>query len=82
MNISDRARELVWHAERDLAPVFSRTDAIEMVTQTRVLEAFWEARVSTRHTAQPKAGSSNRALPGAVTAAGHGPASAVKRAAS
>lgn len=49
MNVSDRAREIVWQAERDLAPVFSRIDAIEMVTQTRVLEAFWEARVSTRH---------------------------------
>lgn len=49
MNVSDRARELVWQAERDLTPVFSRVDAIEMVTQTRVLEAFWQARVSTRH---------------------------------
>ena len=49
MNISNRAREIVWQAEHDLAPVFSRADAVEMVTQTRVLEAFWAARVSTRH---------------------------------
>lgn len=49
MNISDQARELVWRAERDLQQVFSRADAVEMVTQTRVLEAFWQERVSARH---------------------------------
>lgn len=49
MNSSDRARELVWAAERNLQPAFSRVDAVEMVTQTRVLEAFWQARVSARH---------------------------------
>ncbi len=49
MKISDRARELVWTAEHDLTDVFSRTAATEMLTQTRVLEAFWKERVSTRH---------------------------------
>lgn len=46
---SDRARELVWSAERYLADVFRRVDAIEMVNQQRVLEAFWQERVSARH---------------------------------
>ncbi len=47
--ISERARELVWQAERDLEPVFRRADAIEMVAQQRVLAAFWAERVSARH---------------------------------
>ena len=46
---SDRARELVWSAERYLADVFRRVDAVEMVNQQRVLEAFWQERVSARH---------------------------------
>lgn len=49
MTISDRARELVWSAEQSLERVFQRADAIEMVNQQRVLEAFWQERVSTRH---------------------------------
>ena len=46
---TDRARELVWSAERYLSDVFRRADAVEMVNQQRVLEAFWQERVSTRH---------------------------------
>ena len=49
MTISDQARELVWSAEQSLSGVFQRVDAIEMVNQQRVLEAFWQERVSTRH---------------------------------
>jgi len=49
MTISDRARELVWSAERSLETVFQRADAIEMANQQRVLEAFWQERVSARH---------------------------------
>ena len=49
MEISDRARELVWSAEQYCNDVFRRVDAIEMVNQQRVLEAFWSERVSTRH---------------------------------
>lgn len=49
MTISDRARELVWNAERSLESVFQRADAIEMANQQRVLEAFWQERVSARH---------------------------------
>ena len=49
MTISDRARELVWSAERSLESVFQRVDAIEMANQQRVLEAFWQERVSARH---------------------------------
>ena len=47
--ISERARELVWQAERDLELVFRRADAIEMAAQQRVLAAFWAERVSARH---------------------------------
>lgn len=47
--ISDRARELVWSAEQSLEAPFRRADAIEMVNQQRVLEAFWKERVSARH---------------------------------
>lgn len=46
---TDRARELVWSAERYLTDVFRRVDAVEMVNQQRVLEAFWQERVSARH---------------------------------
>lgn len=49
IEISDRARELVWSAESALTGVFQRTDAIEMANQQRVLEAFWAERVSARH---------------------------------
>ena len=49
MTFSDRARELVWSAERSLEQVFQRVDAIEMVNQQRVLDAFWAERVSARH---------------------------------
>ncbi len=49
MTISDRARELVWSAERSLESMFQRADAIEMTNQQRVLEAFWQERVSARH---------------------------------
>jgi len=49
IEISDRARELVWSAEHFLESEFRRTDAVEMVNQQRVLEAFWQERVSARH---------------------------------
>jgi len=49
IEISDRARELVWGAEHFLEDVFRRADAVEMVNQQRVLEAFWQERVSARH---------------------------------
>ena len=49
IEISDRARELVWNAEQYLEGVFRRVDAVEMANQQRVLEAFWSERVSTRH---------------------------------
>jgi cystathionine beta-lyase family protein involved in aluminum resistance len=49
IEISDRARELVWSAESTLTGVFQRTDANEMANQQRVLEAFWAERVSARH---------------------------------
>ena len=49
MTITDRARELVWSAEQSLERVFQRADAIEMANQQRVLEAFWQERVSARH---------------------------------
>lgn len=49
MEISDRARELVWRAERTLEPAFRRADAVEMANQQRVLEAFWEERVGAQH---------------------------------
>lgn len=47
--ISDRARELVWSAERGLGEPFMRAESIEMITMQRVLEAFQQERVSTRH---------------------------------
>lgn len=49
IEMSDRARELVWSAERTLQEQFHRVDAVEMVNQQRVMEAFWEERVSARH---------------------------------
>lgn len=49
IEITDRARELVWSAEQTLESVFHRVDAVEMVNQQRVLEAFWNERVSARH---------------------------------
>jgi cystathionine beta-lyase family protein involved in aluminum resistance len=49
IEMSDRARELVWSAERTLQEMFRRVDAVEMVNQQRVLEAFWQERVSARH---------------------------------
>ena len=49
LEISDRARDIVWKAERALTEQFSRIDAVEMVTQMRVLDAFREERVSARH---------------------------------
>lgn len=49
IQISDRARELVWSAERDLQEPFMRADSVEMINSQRVLEAFFEERVSARH---------------------------------
>lgn len=49
IEISDRARELVWSAERYCEDIFHRIDAVEMANQQRVLEAFWKERVSARH---------------------------------
>ena len=47
--ILDEARELIWTSEQTLKDVFTRADAIETVTQQRVLEAFQEEYVSARH---------------------------------
>ena len=49
MEITDRARELIWEAERGLSDVFRRIDAVEAVVQMRVLEAFQRHRVAGRH---------------------------------
>lgn len=49
MTISDHARELVWRVEGELESAFRRIDAIEMINQQRVLEAFWQEKVSARH---------------------------------
>ena len=49
MELSDRARELVWRAESTLEPVFKRVGAVEMANQQRVLEAFWSERVAAQH---------------------------------
>ena len=49
MKISDRAREFVWDCERGLDEAFRRIDAVEAVTQARVLEAFQEHQVAARH---------------------------------
>ncbi|MDO4572167.1 MAG: methionine gamma-lyase family protein [Clostridia bacterium] len=49
MNISDKARETVWTAERGLQDAFRRADAVEMAVTMRVLEAFRQERVSSRH---------------------------------
>ncbi len=49
IDVSDSARERVWSAEQYLENVFRRIDAVEMANQQRVLEAFWNERVSTRH---------------------------------
>ena len=49
MQISDFARETVFRAEHSLGEPFSRAEAIEMITQQRVLEAFHAERVSARH---------------------------------
>jgi hypothetical protein len=38
IEISDRARELVWSAESALTGVFQRTDAIEMANRS----AYWK----------------------------------------
>ncbi len=47
--ISDRARELVWRAERGLTEPFMRAESVEMVASHRVLNAFQAERVSARH---------------------------------
>ncbi len=49
IEVTDRAREMVWSAEQYLEQVFRRVDAVEMAAQQRVLEAFWAERVSARH---------------------------------
>jgi len=49
IQISDRARELVWAAERNCRDAFSRVDSIEAITQLRVLSAFQSAGVAARH---------------------------------
>ncbi len=49
IQISDRAREMIWSAERDLQEPFMRADSVEMITMQRVLEAFSKERVSARH---------------------------------
>lgn len=49
MEITDRARELIWEAERGLSGVFRRIDAVEAVVQMRVLESFQRHRVAGRH---------------------------------
>ena len=47
--LSDHAKELVWECEREISEAFRRFDAIEMITQERVLNAFREEKVSARH---------------------------------
>ena len=47
--ISDRARELVWNAERGLTEPFMRAESVEMIASHRVLHAFQTERVSARH---------------------------------
>lgn len=49
LNISDRAREAIWQAEQQLSHDFRRVDAVESVTQARVLDAFQSEQVSARH---------------------------------
>ncbi len=49
IQLSDRAKEIVWQAENDLSMAFRRVDAVEMMVQQRVLEAFQTERVSARH---------------------------------
>ena len=49
MKVSDRARELIWSAERGLAEPFMRAESVEMMTTQRVLDAFQKERVSARH---------------------------------
>lgn len=49
MKISERAREFVWDAERQLSEVFQRIDSVESVTQMRVLDAFQAHGVAARH---------------------------------
>lgn len=49
MNISRRARELVWTAEHTLYDEFARFESIELETTERVLEAFHKERVGARH---------------------------------
>ena len=47
--LSDHAKELVWECEREISEAFRCFDAIEMITQERVLNAFREEKVSARH---------------------------------
>jgi len=49
MKISDKAREVVWNVERSLGDVFHHIDAVEAVTQQRVLGAFQDHSIAARH---------------------------------
>lgn len=49
IEISDRAKELVWSAEHRCSDAFARIDSIEAVTMQRVLSAFQAASVASRH---------------------------------
>jgi len=49
IQISDRAREAVWAAERQCRDAFARVDSIEAITQLRVLSAFQNSNVAARH---------------------------------
>ena len=49
IEISDRAKELVWNAEHRCSDAFARIDSIEAVTMQRVLSAFQAASVASRH---------------------------------
>lgn len=49
IHISDRAKEIIWAAERRCRDAFSRIDSIEAVNELRVLSAFQSASVAARH---------------------------------
>ena len=49
IEISDRAKELVWNAEHRCSDAFARIDSIEAVTMQRVLSAFQAASVASHH---------------------------------
>ena len=49
LNISKKARELIWECENLCSEAFARIDYLESVTQERVLESFQNAGVAARN---------------------------------